>query len=666
MNDQEKTKPQLLNELLELRLRVAGLELLAKEYKHANEALQKSEEKFSKAFLASPDGITIARLRDGMIFDINESFVRITGYTRDEVIGKSVAELKYWVIARDRKKFLGMLRRKGECIGFATVFCTNHGKCIPALISARIITIEGDPCVLSVIRDISKLKTIEQALRESEKRYRRLFEESMDAIFYTTREGIFVDVNHSMVALFGYSRVEFIEKVNVTELYVLPGERERVLQKLEGEIGIRDYPVRFRNRSGGEMDCVLSAVLRCAEDGSILGYQGIVRDVTKQHRTEEAVKLSEARYRAIVEDQTELICRFLPDGTITFVNGAYCRYFGKKYEELVGRSFMPFIPEEDHEQLRAQFAAFNPKHPVSTHEHRVITPSGEVRWQQWTNRMIMDEQHRAVEFQAVGRDTTDRRMMEEMLQESAEKIKLFACSISHDLKNPAIGIQGLTKLLLKRHKDILDDKGRECCGLILKTSEQIAEFAEKINAFVAAKEAPLIIESIRLKELLQMIKREFSDKLDIRQVKWSEPENLSAIRADRTGLIRILRNLVDNALKYGGKDLTEIRIDYKESDDFHILSITDDGGGIGKDHCKKIFNPFQRHETSRGIEGTGLGLAIVKEIVEQHGGEVKVASSPEKGTTFCLSLSKHPCPRNLFRRDRTAYQGGGRLWTKQI
>ncbi len=369
--------------------------------------------------------------------------------------------------------------------------------------------------------------------------------------------------------------------------------------------------------------------------------EDLQREIIERKQVEEALKFSEARYRAIVEDQTELICRSLPDGTITFVNDAYCHYFGKKCEELVGQSFMPLIPDEDHEKLREHFASLSPENPVSTHEHRVLAPNGEIRWQQWTNRMILGEQHRIVEFQAVGRDTTDRKLMDEALQEGAEKIKLFAYSISHDLKSPAIGILGLTKLLHRRYKDMFDDRGKDCCEQILKASEQIAAFAEKINAFISAKEAPLSIESTRLKEILQMVRAEYSGKLDIRQVKWSEPKNLPEIRADRLGLVRILRNLVDNALKYGGEGLREIRIDYEESDDFHILFVIDDGVGIGKDHCEKIFRPFQRYGTSRGIEGTGLGLAIVKEIAEQHGGKVKAAPGPERGTTFCISISKH-------------------------
>ncbi|MFH0811564.1 MAG: ATP-binding protein, partial [Pseudomonadota bacterium] len=235
----------------------------------------------------------------------------------------------------------------------------------------------------------------------------------------------------------------------------------------------------------------------------------------------------------------------------------------------------------------------------------------------------------------------ERKRMEEALQESFEKMKLFAYSVSHDLKNPAIGVYGLTKLLHKHYGDILEEKGKNYCDQILKASEQIAALAEKINLYIATKEAPLTIEEVKLREVIQMVRDEFSSQLNIRQVRWSEPEYLPEIRVDRVSILRVFRNLVDNALKYGGDDLGEIKIGHKESDEFHILSVRDDGVGIKQEASKKIFGLFKRYDTSRGIEGTGLGLAIVKEIAEQHRGQVWAEPELRKGITFYISISKY-------------------------
>jgi PAS domain S-box-containing protein len=237
-------------------------------------------------------------------------------------------------------------------------------------------------------------------------------------------------------------------------------------------------------------------------------------------------------------------------------------------------------------------------------------------------------------------DVTERVRMEEALQKSSEKIKLFAYSVSHDLKGPSVGIYGLTKLLHKHYGDILDEKGKNYCDDILEASEEIAALVDKINVYISTKEAPPTIERVKLKDILLMVRDEFSPRLNIRQIKWLEPAYIPEIKADRLSILRVLRNLVDNALKYGGDDLSEISIGYEESDEFHILSVRDNGIGIRKKDFKKIFGAFQRTQTSRGIQGTGLGLAIVHEIAEQHSGEVWVEPGPEKGISFYLSISK--------------------------
>jgi signal transduction histidine kinase len=240
----------------------------------------------------------------------------------------------------------------------------------------------------------------------------------------------------------------------------------------------------------------------------------------------------------------------------------------------------------------------------------------------------------------LNQEIEERTRAEHALKESSEKIKLFAYSISHDLKSPAVGIYGLAKRLNNTFSDVLDEKGRNYCGQILKASEQIGTLAEQINAFISTKETPLKIDLINMKEILPIIRDEVSSQINIRQINWLESDNMSDMRADKLSLLRMLRNLVDNALKYGGDNLSEIRIGFEETEAFHILSVSDNGVGIKEENSNKIFELFQRDKTSSGIEGSGLGLAIVKEIAEKHDGKVWVESDPETGTTFYVSISK--------------------------
>ena len=226
------------------------------------------------------------------------------------------------------------------------------------------------------------------------------------------------------------------------------------------------------------------------------------------------------------------------------------------------------------------------------------------------------------------------------LLEKKNMIEFFAYSVSHDLKGPAIAIHGISKLLNKKYGHILNDKGRDYCEKIQKTSEQIVTLVEKINIYVQAKVAPLNIEDIRIGGVFDELKEEFSSVLESRHINWIRPKKDHIIKADRLSITRVLRNLVDNALKYGGDNLSEITVGYKEDENFHILSVGDDGVGIKKEQYEKIFRVYQREKTSRGIAGAGLGLAIVKDVAERHGGEAWAEPGPEKGTTFYFAISK--------------------------
>lgn len=157
-------------------------------------------------------------------------------------------------------------------------------------------------------------------------------------------------------------------------------------------------------------------------DGSMLVLELMI-DITDSKQIKEALELSESRYRAIVEDQTELIFRYLPDGIITFANEAYCRILRKKRRELVGQNYKTLIPVHLLQQIEKQTAAISHKNPVATVEIYFTKKQNEVCWQQWNNRAIFNEQGQLVEYQAVGRDITKRKLAEQALLESEKKYR---------------------------------------------------------------------------------------------------------------------------------------------------------------------------------------------------------------------------------------------------
>jgi PAS domain S-box-containing protein len=186
---------------------------------------------------------------------------------------------------------------------------------------------------------------------------------------------------------------------------------------------------RVRDLNGGYVWIQDEGQPSFGPDGQFVGYMGSCIDITKQKELEEKLqqrqdelRSSEDRYRAVVEDQTELICRFLPDGTFTFVNQAYCRYFGLTRGELMERNLWSLISPEHGEEARELLGTITAEHPVATIEYEVVS-NGKQRWHQWTDRGFFDEAGRAIEFQAVGRDITDRKEAEEALRTSELKFR---------------------------------------------------------------------------------------------------------------------------------------------------------------------------------------------------------------------------------------------------
>jgi PAS domain S-box-containing protein len=196
-----------------------------------------------------------------------------------------------------------------------------------------------------------------------------------------------------------------------------------------------------------------------------LGHK--INSAVRRRKAEKALQESEIRYRNVVEDQTEFISRFLPDGIHVFVNEAYCRYFNKKREEILGKKFKPDIPKEDQSRVKEHFLSLSKENPVSVIEHRFIMPGGEIRWQQWSDRAIFDDGSTLIEFQSVGRDITERKRSEEELR------------IKNDELHAAYEQIAATEQVLRRNYNELDKKEQklreieECYRSLAEASEDL-------------------------------------------------------------------------------------------------------------------------------------------------------------------------------------------------
>ncbi|TVR75536.1 MAG: PAS domain S-box protein, partial [Spirochaetaceae bacterium] len=180
----------------------------------------------------------------------------------------------------------------------------------------------------------------------------------------------------------------------------------------------------------------------------------VVRDVTREKEADKALKKSEERFRTLADDLPAMICEYLPDSTLTYVNRAYCEYHGMKREEMVGTQFLRFIPPENREAAQQTYLALTPDRPLNTHTQYVIR-NGEVRWQEWRDRAFFNREGKAVRFQAIGIDITERKRAEEAATRLAEWRETMMKEVQHRIKNTMNTMVSMLSL----QADTLEDPG---------------------------------------------------------------------------------------------------------------------------------------------------------------------------------------------------------------
>ena len=167
-------------------------------------------------------------------------------------------------------------------------------------------------------------------------------------------------------------------------------------------------------------------ILKESENRYREAFDRLTDEIKQRRKAEEALQFSEENYRALVENMPALICRFLPDGTLSFVNHAYCQVFQKNREELIGKNFFQFIPQKEQDQVRKHFESLTREHPMVSYEHEVLPPGGEVRWQRWTDHALFDDNGKVQQYQSIGIDITESKKSEQALRESEERFRELA------------------------------------------------------------------------------------------------------------------------------------------------------------------------------------------------------------------------------------------------
>lgn len=374
-------------------------------------------------------------------------------------------------------------------------------------------------------------------------------------------------------------------------------------------------------------------------DGQALGFYVLVTDITAVKQAEEALRISEARYREVVEQQTEVISRLRADGTFIFVNEVYCRFFGKTAEELVGRKWMPVCHPEDLPHVQAQLGSLALSQPVVVVENRVYAADGGLRWMQFINRGFFDDAGLLLEIQSVGRDITDRKRIEAALREAHEQMEQRIIERTEQLRRLAVE----TTLAEERERqaiarDLHDNLGQllhvarikldaiapslphgtpidELNGLLSAASHQVRMLTSQLS--------PPILKRLGLGAALQWLADEMGRQygLSVKLVREELPAIPEPAQADI--LFRTARELLINVVKHSGTRRASLHLGQDKGQ--IVLTVEDAGAGLR-----------DPEETLKNTDG--FGLASIRERIAYMGGRLKISPGASAGLRVTVRL----------------------------
>jgi PAS domain S-box-containing protein len=635
------------------------------EPKQAEEALRESEERFAKAFRASPDGLIITRQSDGAILEVNDAWRQTFGYGSDEVLGKSWTQFEMMVNPEDHERANVVMEEQGYIRDFEMKLRRKSGETIMAKISTEPIELRGEPCFVTIVHDITQSKRAEEALRESEERFSKAFRASPDGLAITRQsDGVILEVNDSWRHLLGYERDEVIGKNWAHFGFpVDPADRRRVRAAMEEQGYIRDYEMAV-NRKSGEMILVRISI----EPVELRGERclvTIVHDITRRKRAEEAMRRSEEQARrqlayieAIYATAPVGLCFVDTNLTYLSMNERLAEINGKSIEEHVGRTVSEVLPDMA-EMLEPIFRrVIETGEPALNVEQRVVRKAQPIvpRYFIASFYPIKNGGGRVLGVNVVVMDITQRKKTEEELErllrqekaaraeaEAANRMKdEFLATISHELRTPLTSILGwarmltgggLTKPQASHALDVIAQSAQSQNRLI----EDILDTSRIITGRLKLDAQPVVIERI-FHAAVDVIRPSAEAKGIALNETVRMPDGL--VFGDANRLQQAIWNLLSNAVKFTGEGGNiEARLERAEGQ--VEITVKDSGVGIEPRFLPYVFDRFRQADASstREYGGLGIGLAIVRHIVEMHGGSVS-ASSPGKGqgATFKIRL----------------------------
>lgn len=612
----------------------------------ANIALQSYETRFQSIWEGSFDGMRLTD-KDGKIIAVNKAFCRQVGMRRNELENASIGiiyppEERQEIETNYRNNFSRRhIKSLTECESILW-----NGQKVWFEISNSFLDIPGEQVyLLSIFRDITKRKNAEAELAESARRFRWLYEYAPIAYHTITPDGVIVDVNRQWCEIMGYSKEEVCGRPIFD--FVIESERESARKsfaekKLSKKTSSTGNERHYLTKSGEVKTFSISDYIIRDDDGRIRSIQTTMSDISELKRTEEALRMSEAKFRHLVESSLDVIWQADDSGRVLYVSPNIKDILGRTPDKLIGKQFADILPKGSEEKGGKIIAShFTKRKPIKNLELTIVNHLGQEIILEVNGVPNYDGGKKFTGYIGTMRNVTIQKIVEDeqIKVQKLESLSILAGGIAHDFNNMLSGILGNISLAKMKVKD--SDITR-----ILERSEKAALRSRSLTQqlLTFAKGGAPVMESIQVESFLRELV-EFATVGSSVNCQFDIAPNLPNVEADRGQLSQVIQNLVINAIQAmpsGGNlkisaNAEEIKTDGLvpiKSGYYLKIAIQDTGVGIPKNLLSKVFDPYFTTKP----HGNGLGLSVVYSILKKHDAYIFVDSEAGNGTTFTIYL----------------------------
>ncbi len=626
-------------------VRLTGATLDITSRKQTELALRESEERFAKAFNASPLSLTLSSLKTGKLLEVNETFSAVSGYTREDAIGRTTVELGLWTNTQERDAELDAVRTAGKVRKLEYRFRTKAGKEVLGLLSAEKIDIGGEPYALTVIEDISDREVAQKALLESEERLRLALRSASAGAWTLNIESGTTFWSEEFEPLYGYDHTT-PRRIETWLASVHEEDRARVQAEIKRRVASSQIDFRQEFRivhpvRGVRWILDLGHIEREAT-GRALSFSGISLDITDRKQMEEALRTSETLYRAIGEsiDYGVWICD--PTGKNTYASESFLRLVGLTQEQCSSFGWGEVLHPDDSERTIAAWQECVRTGGQWDIQHRCRGVDG--KWHPILARgvPVKNDAGEITAWAGINLDISHLKHVEDELREADQRKNEFLATLAHELRNPLAPIRnGLEILRLTKGvgeagaqaRDMMDRQLRQMVRLI----DDLLDLSRISRGKIDLQLEPVdLAKAIHVAlEISQPLITEAGHKLTV-----EIPKESLHVQADQTRLSQVFANVINNAAKYTDKG-GHIWLTIKRQGEQVNVSVRDNGMGIPAHLLPRVFEMFTQGNRSleKTPSGLGVGLSIAKRLVEMHGGAIEARSDGHGcGSEFVVHL----------------------------